>query len=282
MRGENMNIPSLIEQRRQFYGQNINFKELLLLLDYYLDFFETTSFQVKEHLIIFNTNNRLYCYQHEHIDSVVSTLDNLKHCLEKGYFSDANILLRKINDDLFFYLFILELHNNNGFDMQDKTAMQYFINWYNNKLKNFYTRKNAIPYIKKNQAIKAIIEQNYLEKIWSTIINRLNDFVHNNGREYTVSNFRRLDDLQVKKMSNLMVDHINTLFNTFITLMVIIKPYFIMSSDYITYLDCNTESPEDSQYWISSYIQDHFDTHLLKYNPEIKVFLKNNIYMQID
>lgn len=50
----------------------------------------------------------------------------------------------------------------------------------------------------------------------------------------------------------------------------------ISSTDYINHLDCNLEPPEDSQYFIASFIQDFIDSKVSKLHPELKQYLKDN------
>lgn len=45
----------------------------------------------------------------ESLQSCVQTLHNVLHCYKQGCISDASILARKYRDDLFLYLYIIEV-----------------------------------------------------------------------------------------------------------------------------------------------------------------------------
>ena len=66
--------------------------------------------------------------------SAERTLESIEICCTLGNFSDANILLRRYRDDLFFYLYIIIVSQKTklGDDENDENM----INWLNNNLEN--------------------------------------------------------------------------------------------------------------------------------------------------
>ncbi|MFQ7534199.1 MAG: hypothetical protein ACLRPT_03140 [Akkermansia muciniphila] len=54
------------------------------------------------------------------------------------------------------------------------------------------------------------------------------------------------------------------------------------SSDYIDYLECGMQPPENSQYWVAPFVQEALDEILAKHRPDIMQYLRQNTCMQIE
>ncbi|RXZ80415.1 hypothetical protein EBB07_18855 [Paenibacillaceae bacterium] len=267
------------------------FNEIIALFDYYIKFLERIKDLIDNTIVMFITNGKTYSYQHDHLESAIYTLNSIKQCVSLGAFADANTLIRKLNDDLFFYLFVLELDNNhhivfsNQLDTKEYELFMknfsFFIKWNSNTLKDFYIGRNVLPYIKCNTTVGELIKKYKLEEEWRMIIKKLNNFVHNNGKVYCRQNYKILSSKELDQLFAELRIKICFILNIVIVLLVLIKPHYIMSIDHIMFLESNMTPPEDSQYWVAGFIQDFFDQHLSKYNPELKLFLKENTYMNI-
>lgn len=186
---------------------------------------------------------------------------------------------------------MLELDNNQQIlfsDQVDKIEhelfmknINFFIKWNNGNLKDFYISRNALSYIKNNNTVNDLIIKYKLEEEWKRINKKLNNFVHNNGKNYCRQNYKILSSNEIDQVFLELRKKISFILNIVSVLIVLIKPHYIMSIDHIMFLDLNITPPEDSQYWVASFIQEFFDEHLTQYNPELKIFLKENTYMEI-
>ena len=83
------------------------------------------------------------------------TLGNIYNCCEYACFSDANTLVRKYRDDLFFYLYLTVYHARKMLEEQDKTLDQMERNieaWLGNNLSSLHIGDvlKAIASMKKN------------------------------------------------------------------------------------------------------------------------------------
>ncbi|MEK4978166.1 hypothetical protein [Bacillus sp. FSL K6-6540] len=279
------------ERKSNIIKAHPEFNNIITLFDYYIKLIDRITDLINNTIVMFILKEKSYLYQHDHLESAMYTLKSIKECVSIGNFSDANILIRKLNDDLFFYLFVLELDNNHQIifsDQADKKELELFtknlnflIKWNNNNLKDFYISRHALSYIKKNKTVNDLINKYKLEEEWRIINKKLNNFVHNNGRNYCRQNYKILSSNEIDQVFIELRNKVSFILNIVVVLLVLIKPHYIMSMDHIMFLDSNMTPPEGSQYWIASFIQDFFDEHLNQYNPELKIFLKANTYMEI-
>ncbi|MCP1135235.1 hypothetical protein NKT34_18200 [Paenibacillus polysaccharolyticus] len=279
------------ERKRNAIKDHPEFNGIIMLFDYYINFIDRITDLIDNTIVMFLLKEKSYLYQHDHLYSAMYTLKSIKECVSIGNFSDANILIRKLNDDLFFYLFVLELDNNHQIlfsNQVDKVEnelfmknINYFIKWDNDNLNDFYISRNALSYIKNNNTVSDLIIKYNLEEDWKKINKKLNNFVHNNGKNYCGQNFKILCSNELDHVFIELRNKVSFIFNIVIVLLVLIKPHYIMSIDHIMFLDSNITPPEDSQYWVASFVQEFFDEHLTQYNPELKIFLKENTYMEI-
>lgn len=141
--------------------------------------------------------------------------------------------------------------------------------------KQYFDVSKYIATLKSDETIKECFEL-YFESLWLTIDRRLNNYVHANGSKYITSNlphynYTRREDITIQLISSLKDFMI-----IFVSLMILIKPNYIQSCDYVDYLDMGETPPEGSQYWISPIIQSFIDTDIVRISPSLKQFLKDN------
>ena len=130
--------------------------------------------------------------------------------------------------------------------------------------------------LKQNQSIVQILNKYNLTEYWETLRKRLNDYVHNNGINFSSQNNIKANDKYLErhlKNINIRTSYISSFF---IVTLLMIDSSLISSTDYIDHLDCGLEPPEDSQYFVAPFMQDFIDTKIAKLNPELKQYLKDN------
>ena len=255
-------------------------KSILQLTEFFWDLDDLISFR---NAYPFWDDKKTHLLQAQPIKSVIYTLNSIKLCCEYGSISDANTLIRKYRDDLFFYLYLLEACNKKEqLQFPNSKHTNNIKKWFNNKLTSFNFNSDVIPYLKSNATINEVINKYKLNDTWRVIFKNLNNYVHNNGVLYCTTNFCSLKDGDFKKLLYDVDFKIKYIAINFVVFFILINPHFIMSSDYIDYCDMGMKPPDDSQYWIAPFIQEFVDENIAKYNPKLKQFLKDNIYMNIE
>src|SRR5690625_4077112 len=99
-----------LERMRQYIKSHPSFKEAKLKTEDITIFISNLS-----ELIWCNGNfsfliykHRLFSIQTELLESTHSTLRSIWQIIELGHFSDVNVLLTKVRDDLFLFLYLLD------------------------------------------------------------------------------------------------------------------------------------------------------------------------------
>jgi hypothetical protein len=55
-----------------------------------------------------------------------------------------------------------------------------------------------------------------------------------------------------------------------------VESSLVSATDYIDHLDCNMEPPEESEYFVASFVQDFIDKKVSMIHPELKQYLKDS------
>jgi hypothetical protein len=233
------------------------------------DFFSLKFKEIIEPRIVFN--------------SVILTSQSIRLCCKYGIIADANTLLRKYRDDLFFYLYLLFINEKaNHFDNKKISEHEKNIfNWKNNLLEDLYISK-ILMYIASDKIISESVEKFNLKNSLIKIGKNLNNFVHGNGIEYYNKYYFFYQEKGIKKSKELtdkFIYNINYITTVFIFLLALINGKYISSSDYIDYLECNLTPPEGSQYWVAPFISEFIIKNQNLISKECLNFLKENTSM---
>ncbi len=190
------------------------------------------------------------------IVSAELTVGNVISCCEHGCFSDANILVRKTRDDLFFYLYLMlyksycdEFPENNRVEKNRKIVDL----WINDSLSGF-DASDVFKEIGSSLKIKEAVEKYGLKKLFEIIGKRLNNYVHGNGMSFYNGNIRFQDKKAVCKQLNSISEDLCFFTLVFVFLLALCDPSKVMSSDYVDFLDFGMTPPENSQYWVAPFI----------------------------
>lgn len=242
-------------------------------------------------IISFISVNNMYYINTELLDSAAKTLESIKLTCSIGAFSDANSLIRKLRDDLLLYVYVLDIvKKRKAFNEEDLSLNRILTDdeiileaWLSGKvdmlkweLKKKLGFENYMDYFKRDEAINNILINYKLETYWQILRRKLNDYVHNNGRQYTVHNTVEYDNNKL----DVFLKNINTrtsyITSFFFVLLTMVDSALLMSSDIIDHLDMGTEAPDGSQYLIAPFIQEYIDTKIVRLHPELKQYLKDN------
>lgn len=291
--------------------ETTEFKVFAGEIDYLIEFFQSFSELIfyNGRIISFFTDKQIFFLNTYLIDSSAQTLRSIKLCCSIGSFSDANTLIRKLRDDLIQYAYILSIINSRKpfieVDLKNLRVdnPEEFVNsfsnirinnvltddekavsaWFSNKvsdlerpIKRKLEFENYMKTLKKNQNIAQILQEYNLQEYWELLRRRLNDYVHNNGVKFASQNSIRENNLNLEvhfKNINIRTSYISSFF---IVALLMIDSALISSTDYMDHLNCDITAPDDSQYFVASFIQSSIDKKVNGLHPELKEYLRNN------
>ena len=217
---------------------------------------------------------------HKILTSTELTIGSIICCCESGCISDANILLRKYRDDLFFYLYLL-VYDKEYKDGNNVEKMQsQIVEWIENSLSNLHISQIFKIIGNSSKLNDAILKFNMKNRL-SFIGQKLNNYTHSNGYSfynYYINSYKE-DELSTELKS--LVDDIKYITISFIFLATLCSPGFIMSNDYIEYLECNEVPPEGSQYLVAPFIVDFIKENIELIGDNCYEYLTSNTCMKV-
>ncbi len=212
--------------------------------------------------------------------SLELTMGNIVSCCESACIADANTLLRKYRDDLFFYLYISAYNSLSEDSKQAKSMGIQVTKWLKNDLADFQIGQvlKAVASVPK---LQNAVTKYRLKESFQRISENLNNYVHSNG--YTFYN-RNINAYKEDEMSNelrMLENNARYMTIVFLFLMIICSPLSVMSVDYIDYLDCNETPPENSQYWVAPFVEHFVKDNISLIDSNCLEYLRENTTMQI-
>lgn len=216
--------------------------------------------------------------------SLELTVGSIISCCENACIADANSLLRKYRDDMFFYLYVLVYDSYSKMDSNSKVCkdMESKINnWLKNELRDFYINQ-VLKAIAGSESLKDAVEKYNLKNTFDEIGEYLNNYVHSNGYRYynQCINIYQSDKLAAELKE--LVSHAEYMTTVFLFLLVMCAPHLVMSEDFCDHLDFNETPPEDSQYWVAPFIDQFIKNNISLIDANCLNYLKANTVMQFD
>lgn len=237
------------------------------------------------------------------ITSVELTAGNVIACCESACIADANSLLRKYRDDLFFYLYVSVYNSNYRFEEEQAESQKNNTNNSKNKSKD----KNDIPtqmrmnienWIKNSlselhigDVLRAIgtapntcyaVKKYGLKKYFDSLGERLNDYVHSNGIAFYNLNINAYSGNELFEQLERILQDLRFITVSFLFLLTLCSPFSIMSTDYIGCLECGLTPEEGSQYWVAPFIERYFNENIDLIDESCLKYLKENTSMVFD
>lgn len=220
------------------------------------------------------------------LDSATKTMESIRYCCLNANFADAYALLRKYRDDLFYYLYLLTVADNSDLtqvadvDQLNKDEKNIW-DWVHNKQKDLHIG-SVLKCIASHPSTKEAIQKFRLKNSFDKLADKLNDYVHSNGRLFYNESFERLAlKQQVKKKCDEFSEAAIFITVAFLFLAVLINPLLIMSYDYIDSLDFGENPPEDSQYWVAPFVSEFLNKHKNVLDENCDSYLRENTEMQV-
>lgn len=275
-------------------------------IDFLKNFTDLVTFSGR--IISFISTEKVHIVNSSLLESSIQTLKSIKLCCSIGSFSDANTLIRKLRDDLLQYVYILAIINRRktftqksfenfkidsveemitGFlqlEFNELTNDELAVEaWLSNKVlelpynvKKKLGFENYMKILKLDSNVNKILLEYKLHKYWEHLQTKLNNYVHNNGTQFSQHNLIKSNNPNLEiyyQNINIRSSYVITFFLVLITM---IDSPLLCSGDIEDYLDLDIEPPENCQYEIAPFIQEYINNKVVPLHPELKEFLQKN------
>ena len=245
-------------------------------LDQYIDFYDSLaglvfSFSTMGTKSIVNIDSYVY-------SSIQGTLDSIKMIINAGRINDAYALLRKYYDSA-----IINVYSN--LYLEDNFSIENFIV---KKIDHWLKGIDQLPeyrvmsqYIKASSKLSLINDLLQADDRYKKIRNRCNDHTHYNFFSNVMLNDKAIYLQNRGKWLDAFSSDVRDIFILHLAYIFFLNDHYMMSSDYLDYLECGMTPEEDSQYWVAPFIQEIFDKVISSTRPDVAAAIKANTRMQL-
>lgn len=215
------------------------------------------------------------------IVSAELTAGTIINCCECACIADAHTLLRKYRDDLFFYLYLVLFSEaeKSGDSKSSASMEQNIINWMDGNLSNLRIQE-ILKAIGTSKQLQEAVKKYSLHKSFNQIGNRLNNFVHGNGQMYYNRNINAYRPGELERDFQSLINDAKYITVTFLFLLILCSPVFVMAFDYIDALDCGCTPPQDSMYWVAPFVEKFMKENISLIDSNCYQYLKDCSIMQ--
>lgn len=264
---------------------NFNFKEIdqdeyknhqiFKVLDNIIDFYNLFSFAVFQFLTIWvkwilNIDSYIF-------SSIQWTIESIKFLILNGRINDAYTILRKYNDSIIINIYInLYLEDNLCVDKIIVEEIQNWLNW-KQKIPKYEIMLKYIVSSEKLKDLNKIINS----KKYFKLRKKCNDNTHCNFFHNLLLNNNEIFNPNRIKELDLFLDYLEDLFILHISYLFYLSDHYMMSSDYMDYMDIWETPPSWSDKWVSPFVKKIFDNFLVKKTPEIANLIRNKTSMDL-
>lgn len=216
------------------------------------------------------------------LNSSQATLGNIIECCKCFCIADANTLLRKYRDDLFFCLYLVIYDVNVKLRISRNTnKMEANIErWCKNDLSNLNISEVLLT-IGTSDNLQKVICKYDLQKSFNKIGKYLNNYTHGNGHSFYNINACSFDEENIERQLDDIISTAQYITTTFLFLLVLCSPQYIMSTDYIDYLESGQTPPVGSQYWVPQFIVEFLKSNIKMIDINCYEYLKENTCMAL-
>jgi len=211
--------------------------------------------------------------------SIAGTVESISVLLKNGRINDSYALLRKYFDSTFINIYT-NLYLSDNFSIENFVVSQ---------IDDWIKGKEKIPeyrvisqYIRTNPKLKEITDLLQRDERYKNIRERCNAHTHYNFYKYHLLNDRDVYIGDRTKALDTFLSDLDSIFIQHFAYIFFLHDHYFMSEDHTDYLDMGEAPPEDSQYWVATYIQEMFDKLVRKNRPDIADAIKRNTNMHLE
>ena len=246
-------------------------------IDRYAEFYEQLSMSIIGFVTMGTDafiNIDTYMYQ-----SIGGTLNSIRAILYEGRINDGYALIRKYFDSVMLSLYV-DLYLN---DRRDEGVARV------DQVNDWLRGTKALPEYKIMKAYVA--EAARLEPVigmllksdrrYKAIRDRSNGHMHYNNFQSML-----LNDKDVRAERLPVLDQIESdvadLFVLHLACVFFMNGHYMMSSDYVDYLECGMKPEVDSQYWVAPFVHEVFDKVLSVRRPDVCAVIRSHTSMHLE
>lgn len=305
-----MELKTILDEDTYDISPVVDFAKTFKIVDMAKNVFEILSENVGTILKVTydNFDEKIHHLDPRFFDSTSNTLKSILICSRIGNIIDAHVLVRKLRDDLFQWLYLLstiefenqirlkELNDNrieNINSKSDRNNNYSILIWFNNTLhqkKYFNIRKDKYEYKKcvkslgDNNNEVAILFKEYLSSSFNNLKD-LDNFVHGNGEEYVFGN--KYDHRNRNIYEDLLVSlqsKIEDILLCYMSTLMLLSPELLISEDYFSCIESGVKPSDKMQTSIAPIFQDYFDAYVKPSQSDLIMYLnlKNRYNMVIE
>lgn len=256
-------------------GTNYTGHEVFIRLNEFKKFYDSLSFSTMG----FSTmgTKALVNLDTYVFSSIAGTLESINEILLKGRVNDAYALLRKHFDSTMINIYT-NLYLDDHFSIEN-FVVQHIDDWRSGK-KSIPEYRVISRYIKESDKLKVITDLLKKDSLYKEIRERCNDHTHYNFYHNLLLNDNEIHSDRIEALDTFSAD-LTAVFIQHFAYLFYLKDHYMMSSDYVDYLDLGMTPPEDSQYWVASFIQETFDKWVKPNRPDIADEIINHTCMKL-
>lgn len=233
-------------------------------LDEYQEFYKGISYTIMS-FVTMGTKSIINIDTYS-FSSMQGTIDSIKMTLANGRINDAYALLRKYYDSTIINIYA-------SLYLQNEVSLENFIV---KKIDNWLNGIEAIPeyrimssYIRNSEKFTELNKLLHKDERYKRIRKRCNDHTHYNFYHNVLLNDNEIYlPYRIKALSQYQND-IKNIFILHLAYLFYLNEHYMASTDYIDALDCGLTPEENSQYWVSPFIQEIFDKVIKTNRPDI-------------
>jgi hypothetical protein len=247
------------------YTEHKIFAELRELADFY----DCLSFSIMGFMTLGTT--AIYNLDTYVFSSIKGTLESMHDILIKGRINDAYSLLRKYHDsthiNIYTNLYLDDHHSIENF------IVKHIDDWKNGTA-SIPPYSVISKYIKDSDKLKVITDM-LQDSLYKDIRDRCNDHIHYNYYHNILLNDNEIHRRDRVKALDKFSNDLTAIFIQHFAYLFYLQDHYMMSSDYLDYLEAGETPPHDAQYWVSPFIQKVFNKWIKTNRSDIAEVLKS-------
>ncbi|UXS26935.1 hypothetical protein [Agrobacterium tumefaciens] len=213
--------------------------------------------------------------------SIQGTVESMAYLLGKGRINDAFALLRKYHDAATINVYVnLWLRHH----CTPQTPIVPFVNdWLHGRSTKALPRvEEMTKYIEKSGELGTLFKLINSDERYKQLRKRCNDQMHYNFFHTTLLNDGAVYVKDRLVWLNTFSEDLRCIAIYHLALIFGLKDSYLMSSDYMDYMECGERPPDDCQYWVNPIVQKMLDRVVVPFRPDVYKALKEGSAMHLD